>query len=220
MGFFRGGRQVRKIKVVSSIALVLGGCVATAWVAAVGIGSFRSSDVEFEPFEASWVSAEGSAAAGDHPVFKTVALMPVDGDEAMGTRLTKLLLKETTLHVVTPAVQPSALTDAEADRQRALQARELSDALAVDAVLYGHVVCAARQTTTWGRKTQESRRLFLYLLDRDGKLVWKDELPFVVVTGTTPAIEASVQRSLARHFIDHVHTLGLDAAGHVQARPS
>lgn len=42
--------------------------------------------------------------------------MPVDGDEAMGARLTKLLEHETALRVLTPASRPPALTIAAADK--------------------------------------------------------------------------------------------------------
>ena len=94
-------------------------------------------------------------------------------------------------------------------------AREVSRELTVDAVLYGHVVCDGPQSTRWGWKTEETRRLFLYLIDRDGHLLWKDQLPFLIVTGTKPALEDSVQLSLTRHFMDHVRELGLDTAGYV-----
>ena len=53
-------------------------------------------------------------------------------------------------------------------------------------------------------KADERRRLFLYMIDSDGHLLWKDELPFLIVTGAKPALEESVQRSLTRHFMDHV----------------
>jgi len=141
--------------------------------------------------------------------------MPVDGDEAMGTRLNKLLLREATLRVETPS---SALTVTAADQERGMLARQLSRELAVDAVLYGHVVCAAPHSSTWGWKTEESRRLFLYMIDREGNLLWKDELPFLVVTASKPAHEESVQLSLTRHFMDHVHALGLDEVGYFPSK--
>jgi hypothetical protein len=206
--------------VVLVMAMVLQqGCLAAAWVAAVSVDSMRTSDVRFEPFEASWISVERSAAVGHHPALKSVALIPVDGDEAMNARLKKLLVHATTLQVVAPE-RPSFQLTAGTDHERAVLSRELSRELAVDAVLYGHVVCAAPHASTWGWKTQESRRLFLYMVDRDGNLLWKDELPFQVVTGEKPALEESVQLSLTRHFVDHVHALGLDEAGYFPAKPT
>jgi hypothetical protein len=195
------------------------GCLAAAWVAAVCTDSMRAGDVQFQPFERSWVATEHSADVGDHPpALNSLALMPVDGDEAMGSRLSKLLLRETTLRVVTPEKPSSPSTVGRTDQERALLARELSRELAVDAVLYGHVVCTAPRSSTWGWKTEESRRLFLYMIDREGNLLWKDELPFLVVTGPKEALEASVQMSFTRHFMDHVHALGLEEAGYFPSK--
>jgi hypothetical protein len=145
--------------------------------------------------------------------------MPVDGDEAMGDRLSKLLQRKTTLRVVTPPTRPSTLTVGRADSERAVFTRELSRELDVDAVLYGHVVCAPPHSTRWGWKTQEARRLFLYMVDRDGRLLWKDELPFLIVTGDKAMPEELVQMSLTRHFMDHVHALKLDEAGYFPSKP-
>lgn len=207
--------------VILLIAMAAGqyGCLAAAWVAAVCTDSMRAGDVQFQPFERSWVSTEHSPGAGDHPVLKSLALMPVDGDDAMGARLNKLLVRETTLRVVTPETPSSRVMVGGTDQERAMRTRELSRALAVDAVLYGHVVCAAPHASIWGWKTEESRRLFLYMIDRDGNLLWKDELPFLVVTGPKTALEESVQMSLTRHFMDHVHALGLDEAGYFPSNP-
>jgi hypothetical protein len=215
-------RYLRKATVVILLMAVAAGqygCLAAAWVAAVCTDSMRAGDVQFQPFERSWVATERSAAVGNHPTLKSLALMPVDGDEAMGARLSKLLVRETTLRVVTPEKPSSFLTVGDSDQQRALLTRELSRELLVDAILYGHVVCAAPRSSTWGWKTEESRRLFLSMIDRDGNLLWKDELPFLVVTGQKTALEESVQMSLTRHFMDHVHALGLDDAGYFPAKP-
>jgi hypothetical protein len=194
------------------------GCLAAAWVAAVGADSMRTGDVRFHPFEESWVSTEHPSAIADRPSLTSVALMPVDGDEAMGARLTKLLMRETALRVVTPARRDGWLTVATADRERAVLARELSREFAVDAVLYGHVVGAAAQSSEWGWTAEEPRRLFLYMIDRNGQLLWKDELPFLIVTGTKPPLEESVQMSLTRHFMDHVRDLGLDDVGYLPSK--
>jgi hypothetical protein len=194
------------------------GCLAAAWVAAVSADSMRAGDVHFHPFEESWVSKERPTAIADRPSLTSVALMPVEGDEAMGARLTKVLQHETTLRVVTPAGRDGWLSAATTDRDRAVLARTLSRELAVDAVLYGHVVGVAAQSSEWGWKAEEPRRLFLYMIDRDGHLLWKDELPFLIVTGTKPPPEESVQLSLTRHFMDHVRDLGLDDVGYFPSK--
>ena len=205
---------------IIAMAVLNQGCFAAAWVAAVGADSMRAGDVRFQPFEGSWVSAEDPAAVVDGPSLNSLALMPVDGDEAMSARLMKLLSQQTALRVVTPGGLHRALPSTAADDERAVLARKLSRELMVDAVLYGHVVTTASHKSDWGWTTQEPRRLFLYMLDRDGHLLWKDQLPFVIVTGTRPALEDSIQLSLTRHFMDHVRELGLDHAGYLPSKSS
>ena len=85
----------------------------------------------------------------------------------------------------------------------------------MDAVLYGHVVGAGSQSSEWGWTAEEPRRLFLNMIDRDGQLLWKDEQPFLVVMGSKPPLEESIQRSFAQHFMDHVRDLGLDDVGYL-----
>jgi len=149
----------------------------------------------------------------------SIALMPVNGDEAMGVRLTKFLRRETALRVVTPTDRQRPLRVAAPDRERALWARELSRDLAVDAVLYGYVIGATSlRSSEWGWKTDERRRLFLYMIDSGGHLLWKDELPFLIVTGTSPALEDSVQQAFTRHFMEHVRELRLDDAGYLPSK--
>jgi hypothetical protein len=205
---------------VIAVAVLQQGCFAVAWVAAVGADSMRAGDVRFQPFEESWVSTETPTAIVDGPFLSSVALMPVEGDDAMGARLVKLLSQETLLRVVTPGRVHRPLSATVADDERAVLARELSRELLVDAVLYGHVVTTASHKSEWGWTAQEPRRLFLYMIDRDGHLLWKDQLPFVIVTGARPALEDSVQLSLTRHFMDHVRELGLDDAGYLPAKSS
>jgi hypothetical protein len=195
------------------------GCLAAAWVAAVGTDSLRAGDVRFQPFEASWVSDESAKAIVNRPALGSLAVMPVGGDDTMADRLTTLLRRETTLTVMTPVQRLSQSAVPVSDDDRATLARELSRKLGVDAVLYGHVVGPPPRVTEWGWNTQESRRLFLYMIDRHGHLLWRDELPFLVVTGGKSPLEASVQRSLTRHFMEHVHAIGLDEAGYIPVKP-
>jgi hypothetical protein len=203
-----------------AMSLVQQGCFAAAWVAAVGADSMGAGDVRFQPFEASWVSQESASAIVDSPALNSLALMPVDGDEAMGARLNKLLSQETALRLVVASRRDPPLPVMADDHERAVLARQVSRELAVDAVLYGHVVAKTSHPSDWGWKVEEARRLFLYMIDRDGRLLWKDELPFLIVTGKRPAHEDSVQQSLTRHFMDHVRELGLDAAGYLPSKPS
>jgi hypothetical protein len=52
-------------------------------------------------------------------------------------------------------------------------------------------------------------------MNRDGQLLWKDELPFKLVQGSTPPVEASVQTDLSHHMMQHVKALRLDELGYL-----
>jgi hypothetical protein len=115
-----------------AVAVLDQGCVAAAWVAAVCADSMRAGDIRFQPFEASWVSGEPPAAMGGGRSLTTVALMPVDGDDAMGARLTTLLSQETALRVVMPGrLDPPASLTAE-DHERAELARQAGSSGFID----------------------------------------------------------------------------------------
>ena len=64
------------------------------------------------------------------------------------------------------------------------------------------------------------RRLYLYLVNHDGRLLWKDQLPFTLVKGVTPPVEASVQGDLAHHVMRHVKMLHLDELGYLPKKLS
>ena len=52
-------------------------------------------------------------------------------------------------------------------------------------------------------------------MNRDGQLLWKDELPFTQVTVSTTSQEASVQNDLCDHMMQHVKELRLDELGYL-----
>lgn len=206
---------------ILTLGLMQQGCLAVAWVAAVGVDSLRTSDFIFRPFEQSWVSSEKPTEIVANVSLTSLAVLPVEGDEEMGVRLTQILQRQTALHVVAPTTldrEVGLLRDD--DRDRTALAKDLSRELDVDVVLFGRVASSASHPSDWGWKDEESRRLFLSLIDRDGHLLWKDELPFTVVTGSKPAIEDSVQTSLSHHLMDHVRDLGLDDLGYLPKKAS
>jgi hypothetical protein len=114
---------------------------------------------------------------------------------------------------VTAADPRSAKAD-EADRSAL--AKEVTRDLGVDTVLLSRVVAGSPlHPSDWGRNTEGSRRLYLYLITRDGHLLWKDELPFVLAKGFTSPQEASVQTDLRDHVMQHVNALRLDELGYL-----
>lgn len=203
------------------IVMTLEGCLAGAWLAAVGIDSMRSSNVTFSPFERSWVSTENAREMPTGPLLTSVAVPPIEGDAQMGPRLIQTLEQQTALRVDASVPHEGLrLGLLQGGERRAEVAKGLSRELAVDAVLLGRVAAADAHPSDWGWKNEEQRRLYLYLVDRDGHTLWTDELPFTIVTGSKPPIEDRIQAALDRHFTDHVKELRLDDLGYFPLKNS
>ena len=215
--------RVITLSLVVTGAFLLQGCVAGAWVAAVAVDSMRSSNVTFEPFEQSWVAKQGQSSDSiRNSNVTSVAVLPVEGDPEMGARLVTLLQQETALRVEAPttgateisAHDPGSATADDADRSTL--AKEVTRSLSVDTVLVSRVAAGSpSHPSDWGRKAEDSRRLYLYLLNRDGQLLWKDELPFTQVTVSTASQETSMQTNLSDHVMQHVKELRLDELGYL-----
>jgi hypothetical protein len=183
----------------------------------------RSSNVTFGPFEQSWVAPQDQLSdAVKNLKVTSIAVLPVEGDPEMGERLATLLQQETALRVEVPtsiagivtAADPRSAKADEADRSAL--AKKVTRDLGVDTVLVSRVAAGSpSHPSDWGRKAEGSRRLYLYLMNRDGHLLWKDELPFMLVKGSTSQQEASVQTDLTDHVMQHVKELRLDELGYL-----
>jgi hypothetical protein len=218
-----GWVRVMTLSLVMTGSFLLQGCLAGAWVAMVAVDSMRSSNATFEPFEQSWVAQlEQSSDAVRNSKVTSVAVLPVEGDPEMGARLATLLQEETALRVEMPVSIATGITVADIhsekadDADRSALAKEVTRSLRVDTVLVSRVVASSpSHPSDWGWKAEGSRRLYLYLMNRDGQLLWKDELPFTQVTVSTPSQEASVQTDLSDHVMQHVKELRLDELGYL-----
>jgi hypothetical protein len=220
----RNWLSVMTLGLVVTGSFLLQGCLAGAWVALVSVDSMKGSNVTFEPFEQSWVAQKDlSSDAVKHLKVTSVAVLPVEGDLEMGARLATLLQQETMLRVEVPTtvVAGSSIADprsAEADdADRSTLAKKVTQDLGVDTVLVSRVVAGLpSHPSDWGRNAEGSRRLYLYLMNRDGHLLWKDELPFMLVKGNPSSQEASIMQSdLRDHVMQHVKELRLDELGYL-----
>ena len=228
----RAGRRRDWVRVMTLSLVVTGsfllqGCLAGAWVALVAVDTMRSSNVTFWPFEQSWVAPQQdqSSDAVHNSTVTSVAVLPVEGDTEMGARLATLLQQETTLRVEAPATGAAGISEADPrsaqsdDADRSALAKEVTRELGVDTVLVSRVTAGSpSHPSDWGWKGEGSRRLYLYLVNHDGHLLWKDELPFTLVKGSTPPLEASVQIDLSHHVMQHVKELHLDELGYLPKR--
>lgn len=209
------------LSLVVTGAFLLQGCLAGAWVAAVAVDSMRSSRMTFGPFEQSWVAPKDQSSDAMHDSKVTsVAVLPIEGDPEMSARLATVLQQETTLRVESPVTVEAGVTEADprsakADDDRSALAKEITRDLGVDTILVSRVAGSPSHPSDWGWKAEGSRRLYLYLVNHEGRLLWKDELPFTVVKGSRLPQEASVQTDLSDHVMQHVKELRLDELGYL-----
>jgi hypothetical protein len=195
--------------------------MAAAWITAVAVDSTRISSVSFEPFESSWVSHPASEETSRPVVLSSVALLPIEGEDDMGRRLAEILRQQTALRVE-PVEKSTTVYAASLFEEpgRGIVAKEVAQAQSVDAVMFCRVTRLPAHPSDWGWKEEESRRLFLYLVDRNGQTLWKDELPYKMVIGPKPLLDGQMRASLSQHLMNHVRELGLDTLGYLPTRNS
>jgi hypothetical protein len=226
-----GNRQgwmcVMTLSLVVSGAFLMQGCAAGAWVAAMAVNTMKSSQITFWPFEQSWVAPrDRSSDAMRNPEVTSIAVLPVEGDPEMSARLATMLQQETTLRVESPSTVRAGVIETDSrsaqadDNDRSALAKEVTRDMCVDTVLVSRVTGSPSHPSDWGWKAEGSRRLYLYLVNHDGRLLWKDQLPFTLVKGATPPVEASVQVDLAHHVMQQVKKLRLDELGYLPKKLS
>src|SRR6185295_7390295 len=133
-------------------ALAMQGCLAVVWLGAVGIDVTRSSDIEFQSFENSWVDAPPEQ---QHlGAVKSIAVMPFDGDPVMARRWTAVFREMTNLRVVSLS---DATRHGVSDHGQLGQAHRMSAESHVDCVLIGNVAGQEPKKSWAGLKERSSQ---------------------------------------------------------------
>jgi hypothetical protein len=162
--------------------------VAMVWLGAVGVDMTRTSEIEFQPFENTWVvELQERQQLG---LVKSIAVMPFVGDPAMADRWTVVLREMTDLHIMSP-----------------------SDAAQVDCVLNGNVAGQEPTKTFGGMKESSSKRLYLHLVTDSGRLLWKTELPYTIEQGAKNLDEEAVTKALLSHVRAQAEAIGFAELG-------
>jgi hypothetical protein len=184
------------------------GCVAIVWLGAVGIDMTRTSDIEFQSFENSWVITpeERQHLAS----VKSIAVMPFVGDPVMAERWTAVLQEMTDLRVVSPS---DATRYVVSDHEQIGLAQRMTAESQVDCVLFGSVAGQEPQKGFAGLKERSSQRLYLHLVSAEGTLMWKTELPYTMVKGAKDLDEKMVTRVLLTHVRAQANEVGLAELG-------
>lgn len=206
-------RRVRAHHSVSLGLLLLSawamqGCLAMVWLGAVGIDVTRTSDIEFQSFENSWVLApqERKHLAS----VKSIAVMPFVGDPVMAERWTAVVREMTDLRVVSLS---DTIRHEISDHGQIGLAQRMSAESQVDGVLIGNVADQAPMKSFAGLKESSSRRLYLQLVSAKGILMWRAELSYTIVRGVKDLDEEMVTKALLTHVKAHANELGLAELG-------
>ena len=199
--------------------MAMQGCLAMVWLGAVGIDSTRTSDIEFQSFENSWVGAPHERL--HLASMKSIVVMPFAGDPVMAERWAVVLDTMTDLRVVSPSVVTrhgylnvqSEWLHRLTDRERIGLAKRISAESHADCVLLGTVVAQEPKKSFVGLKERSSQRLYLHLVSAEGALMWKTELPFTIVRGVKELDEAMATNALLAHVKAQANELGLAELG-------
>ena len=186
------------------LAMAMQGCVAIVWLGAVGIDRARTSDIEFQSFENSWVV--GPQERQTPGLVKSIAVMPFVGDSVIAERWAAVFREITDLRVVSPSDATQSVVP---DHGQIGSARRMGEESQVDYVLIGTVAGQAPQKSFAGLKERSLHRLYLQLMSDSGTIRWKTELPFTIVTGAKDLDEAIVTKALLTHVRAQANELGL-----------
>jgi hypothetical protein len=189
-------------------AVAMQGCLAIVWLGAVGVDTARTSDIEFQSFENSWVAAPQEREQL-RPV-KSIAVMPFVGDPVMAERWTAVFREMTDLRVVS---LPGDVRDGVSEQEQIALAQQMSATSQVDCVLIGNVAGQESKKTFVGLKEISPQRLYLHLVSHSGTLMWKTELPYTIAKGAKDLDEDMVTQALLAHVRIHADDVGLVELG-------
>jgi hypothetical protein len=189
-------------------ALGMQGCVAIVWLGAVGIDRARTSDIEFQPFENSWVA--GPQERQHLASIKRIAVMPFGGDPMMAERWAAVFRDMTDLRVES---RSDATEYGASDYGPIRPAQRMSVESQVDCVLIGNVTGQVPKKSFIELKERSLQRLHLALVSDSGTLMWKTELPYTMVIGAKGLDEAMVTEALLTHVRAQANRLGLSELG-------
>jgi hypothetical protein len=214
-GLLRSVKLVTFALMVLPATVLMQGCLPALWLGAIGIDSARSSQVEFQPFEHSWVAPlEQWPQPG---ALRSLAIAPFGGEATMATLLAAALQQGTELRVVSPSEVTThgspelvaGLSEKLTEEDGPALAEKIAAEFEVDCVLLGRAVGGQPQWSFWGMKKRYPKRLYLHLVDAKGTMMWKDELPFTIVKGVKEIDETWVKQALMARVMARVNELGL-----------
>lgn len=184
------------------------GCLAIVWLGAVGIDMTRTSNIEFQAFENSWmVAPQERQQLG---LVKSIAVMPFVGDPMMAERWTAVFREMTDLCVVSPS---DATQNGLSEQGQTELGQRMNAEPQVDCLLIGNVADEEPRKTLVGLKESSSQKLYLHIVSDSGTLMWKTELPYTIAKGAKELDEEIVTKALLTHVRAHADEVGLSELG-------
>lgn len=210
-----GGSRRLVSGLMVTLTVLLQGCVAVAWLCAVGVGNSVNGSVDFQPFQNSWVALVSNRTNG--VPMQSIGVVPFEGDKAMAPRFTTMFQKQSDLLVKSIWEAPSdsnrnqQLPSLEglAEPERHHHAKDIAKQHAVDCILFGRIEREDSVPQEGSNAKPISNRLYLELVNANGSVMWKDELPYSISTGAQPIAEEWFSESLTTHVIAQTTALGL-----------
>ena len=180
--------------------LTMQGCLGIVWLGAVGVDWTRTSDIEFQPFENSWVA--GPQERQSLGSVRTVTVRPFAGDPMMAGRWATVFQEFSDRRAMGEA--------------HGITVQPISTTLQMDCVLTGDIAVQEPQSSFAGLKETSSQRLYLRLMTHSGVLLWRTELPYTVVKGAKNLDEAMATKALLTHVRAHENTIALTGLGTIE----
>ncbi len=194
----------------------LQGCMlGVAWVALVGTDQamLGSGEVEMHPFENSWVALPEDR--GTFQSMNRIAVSPFLGQGSLlapdspSTNRSEQLLMLSPAQLRSLSRQDRPIMPALNEQDEARVARSIGEQYGVDCVLFGRVVDEPNEDPKSRHRLRHHKRLYIHMLGSDGALLWKDELPFIVVVGRDLPSDDQVWSALMGHVMNRAEHLDL-----------
>lgn len=197
-----------RIGILFVLATLVQGCMVLAWLGIICTDISRCSDVEFESFE----NVQVATADRQQPnSLRRIAVAPFAGDPNLAEWWADVLHLATDCDILHPAeitgrLSPSVVT--QLAQSAAVQVDTdlvtwISRDLNIDGIFIGRISGDRKEPDFWGMKERYEKTLHLTFVNSEGTLVWKADLPFVVIKGKKDIDKGIAKRTLLTHVTTH-----------------
>jgi hypothetical protein len=202
-----------------SSAFMLQGCAALAWIGLMSTDMDRCNELEFTSFEHASVAPPEQIQRAP---LKHIAVIPITDDMRMAKGWANVLAHMPNRSVLGPEEISSRLlpnmhtqlAQRITDQDDIALAQQISQSVQpIDTVLFGKIIGGPPQKSFWRLKEKYPQRLYLSLVSAEGTVLWKSELPFIMLKGIKDVDEEVVKRRLLTYVTKHSKEWGWTPLG-------